>query len=62
MAFLHFSDIGGRTHQLQEMLGEEIPDDDDDENISPNGNNSSSQSSNKRKAILPYQSFEKVRL
>ncbi|MGD8306612.1 MAG: S1 RNA-binding domain-containing protein, partial [Ignavibacteria bacterium] len=24
-AFLHFSDIGDRTHQLQEMLGEEIP-------------------------------------
>jgi len=29
--FLHFSDIGERTHQLQEMLGEEIPDVDDDE-------------------------------
>ncbi len=24
-AFLHFSDIGDRTHQLQEMLGEDIP-------------------------------------
>lgn len=30
-AFLHFSDIGERTHQFQEMLGEEV-DDEDDEN------------------------------
>jgi len=36
-AFLHFSDIGGITHQLQEMLGEDIPEADDDENT-PNNN------------------------
>jgi len=41
-AFLHFSDIGERTHQLQEMLGEEIPDEDDEEKSS-NGNGSSNQ-------------------
>jgi ribonuclease G len=37
-AFLHFSDIGERTHQLQEMLGEEIPDEDEeDKNSDGNG-------------------------
>src|SRR5512145_3159584 len=30
-AFLHFSDIGDRTQQFQEMLGEEV-DSEDDEN------------------------------
>jgi ribonuclease G len=37
-AFLHFSDIGENTRQLQDMLGEEdsdIDDDDDDENGNP---------------------------
>ncbi len=38
-AFLHFSDIGERTHQFQEMLGEDDSDvedvDDDDPNGSP---------------------------
>jgi ribonuclease G len=32
-AFLHFSDIGERTQQFQEMLGEEV-DEEDDENVS----------------------------
>jgi ribonuclease G len=36
-AFLHFSDIGDRTHQLQEMLGEDIPVVDDDEQSNRNG-------------------------
>jgi len=36
-AFLHFSDIGEITHQLQEMLGEDISEADDDE-TSPNNN------------------------
>ena len=48
--FLHFSDIGGRTHQLQEMLGEDIPEDDDEENNS-NGNNSSRQSLTREKPV-----------
>ncbi len=39
-AFLHFSDIGERTQQLQEMLGDEDSDvDDEDENV--NGESSS---------------------
>ena len=33
-AFLHFSDIGERTHQIQEMLGEDVPVDDDEDNSS----------------------------
>ncbi len=39
-AFLHFSDIGERTHQFQEMLGEDDSDVDDEEDES-NGNGSS---------------------
>jgi ribonuclease G len=39
-AFLHFSDIGGRTHQLQEMLGEDIPEVDDDDSQSERNNKS----------------------
>ncbi len=39
-AFLHFSDIGDRTHQLQEMLGEDIPDEDDDNHVSRQGSSS----------------------
>jgi len=39
-AFLHFSDIGERTHQFQEMLGEDDSDVDDEEDES-NGNDSS---------------------
>lgn len=35
-AFLHFSDIGDRTHQLQEMLGEEIPEEDEEESQANN--------------------------
>ena len=38
--FLHFSDIGGRTHQLQEMLGEDIPEEDEEDNHSNGGNGS----------------------
>ena len=36
-AFLHFSDIGDRTHQLQEMLGEDVPVVDDEEQSNRNG-------------------------
>ncbi|MCH8033537.1 MAG: Rne/Rng family ribonuclease [Bacteroidetes bacterium] len=36
-AFLHFSDIGDRTHQLQEMLGEDIPVVVDEEQSNRNG-------------------------
>jgi ribonuclease G len=32
-AFLHFSDIGERTSQLQSIIGEDVIDDDDDEDI-----------------------------
>lgn len=43
-AFLHFSDIGDRTHQLQEMLGEEIPvEDEDDTSSEKNGTANDSQ-------------------
>jgi len=35
-AFLHFSDIGDRTHQLQEMLGEDIPVVDEEEQSNRN--------------------------
>ena len=37
-AFLHFSDIGERTHQIQEMLGEDVPIDDDEGNSSNQNN------------------------
>ena len=45
-AFLHFSDIGERTKQFQDMLGEEdsdVDDLDDDESGKKNGNGSTSQ-------------------
>ncbi|QQS36288.1 MAG: Rne/Rng family ribonuclease [Ignavibacteriales bacterium] len=41
-AFLHFSDIGERTHQFQEMLGEEVDDDDEE-----NGSNGTPQQQNR---------------
>jgi len=44
-AFLHFSDIGDRTHQLQEMLGEDIPSVDDDQS-KRNGKNDRSSGRN----------------
>ena len=47
-AFLHFSDIGERTHQLQEMLGEDIPEEDeDDKNANGDEENSSETSAEK---------------
>ncbi len=48
-AFLHFSDIGERTHQFQEMLGEEV-DDDDDENGS-NGSQQGRQNRDQQNAV-----------
>ncbi|MCZ7614875.1 MAG: hypothetical protein M5T52_15410 [Ignavibacteriaceae bacterium] len=36
-AFLHFSDIGERTQQLQDMLGDEDSDTDDDDEDESNG-------------------------
>lgn len=48
-AFLHFSDIGERTHQFQEMLGEEV-DDDDDENGS-NGSQLGRQNRDQQSAV-----------
>ena len=40
-AFLHFSDIGNRTHQLQEMIGEDIPDEDEPNDKTNRNTNSS---------------------
>src|SRR3972149_3662682 len=42
-AFLHFSDIGERTHQFQEMLGEDDSDVDDEDDDDSNGNPSAKQ-------------------
>jgi ribonuclease G len=41
-AFLHFSDIGERTHQFQEMLGEDDSDVDDEEEEDSNNESQSS--------------------
>jgi ribonuclease G len=38
-AFLHFSDIGARTSQFQEMLGDDSDVDDEDEDENSNGHN-----------------------
>ena len=49
-AFLHFSDIGERTHQFQEMLGEDDSDVEDVEEDESNGNGSQArQTSNDNK-------------
>lgn len=54
-AFLHFSDIGERTQQFQEMLGEEVDEDDDD-----NGSNNSNQNNNYRQNRDAQQSVPKL--
>jgi ribonuclease G len=52
-AFLHFSDIGDRTHQLQEMLGEDIPADDDEEKPATKNNNSNRNSDRDKPFSVP---------
>ncbi|HSP88019.1 MAG TPA: Rne/Rng family ribonuclease [Ignavibacteriaceae bacterium] len=43
-AFLHFSDIGERTQQFQEMLGDDSDVEDDDDDESPDGTDKAAQS------------------
>ena len=50
-AFLHFSDIGDRTHQLQEMLGGDIPVVDDEEQSNRNGKTGQSSGRNGRYTV-----------
>jgi len=52
-AFLHFSDIGDRTHQLQEMLGEEIPVEDEDEQANSENKKTNQGSHNHRGFNVP---------
>jgi ribonuclease G len=54
-AFLHFSDIGERTHQFQEMLGEDDSDVDDEEEDFSNEQRSPSSpdDSNKEQFVVP---------
>jgi ribonuclease G len=55
-AFLHFSDIGERTHQFQEMLGEDDSDVDDEEEEDFNNEQrspSSSNDSNREQFVVP---------
>ena len=52
-AFLHFSDIGDRTKQLQEMIGEEAADVEEDEDISPNSGAAPSRGRNGSNRPIP---------
>jgi ribonuclease G len=53
-AFLHFSDIGERTHQFQEMLGEDDSDvDDEEEEDNEQSSPNSSDDSNKEQFAVP---------
>jgi len=52
-AFLHFSDIGDRTHQLQEMLGEDVPSEDEEENANSGSNNSNQNSDREKSFSVP---------
>ncbi len=49
-AFLHFSDIGDRTQQLQEMIGEDV---EEDENISPDSSAAPSSGRNGSNRPIP---------
>lgn len=55
-AFLHFSDIGERTKQFQEMLGEEdtdVDDADDDETVKPSASNSDGTPAALKEPVIP---------
>jgi len=55
-AFLHFSDIGETTKQLQDMIGEDDSDvDDDDDDESPQAQKNNSQQNNRnRESNVPH--------
>jgi len=52
-AFLHFSDIGERTQQLQDMLGDEDSDVDDDDEINEGSRNRSHAETQARETVIP---------
>jgi ribonuclease G len=56
-AFLHFSDIGERTQQFQEMLGDDDSDVDDDDDESPDGTERPTQSNNKNQNEPPREQY-----
>ncbi len=54
-AFLHFSDIGETTKQLQDMIGEDDSDvDDDDDEESPQQRNNNQQNYRNRESNVPH--------
>ena len=54
-AFLHFSDIGETTKQLQDMIGEDDSDvDDDDDDESPQQQRNNSQNNRNREYSVPH--------
>lgn len=50
-AFLHFSDIGHQTHQIQDIIGDEDEDFDDDDDSDENGNGRPSK--NQKEFVVP---------
>src|SRR4030065_2802287 len=61
-AFLHFSDIGERTQQFQEMLGDDDSEVDEDEDESSNGTDKIIQPEVKPQSETPKEQFPVPRL